>query len=193
MRGPCPKAKAAHLVPHVCRLGSMPYNDRMTRQTIHIAYTSSPEETKRCARLLAHALCAGDVAVLSGDLGAGKTQFVQGIAAGLGIDAPVTSPTFNLLLGYVGGRLPLFHLDLYRLEDASELEDIGFYEVVDGDGATFIEWGEKFPGELPEDRLEIFISGNTDAPRHIEARAFGKHAGEVLENWAKAVSEGEGA
>ena len=107
--------------------------------------STSSEATKQLAATLAPYLQAGDVIVLSGDLGAGKTQFVQGVAAGLGVRDQVTSPTFNILLTYPAGSLPLYHFDLYRLEEADELEDIGYYETIDGDGASFVEWGEKFP------------------------------------------------
>ncbi len=107
--------------------------------------TTSSEATKQLAATLSPYLQAGDVIVLSGDLGAGKTQFVQGVAAGLGVRDQVTSPTFNILLTYPAGSLPLYHFDLYRLDDADELEDIGYYETIDGDGASFIEWGENSP------------------------------------------------
>ena len=98
--------------------------------------TTSSEATKQLAATLAPYLQAGDVIVLSGDLGAGKTQFVQGVAAGLGVRDQVTSPTFNILLTYPAGSLPLYHFDLYRLEEADELEDIGYYETIDGAGGT---------------------------------------------------------
>ena len=125
--------------------------------------TTSSEATKQLAATLAPYLQAGDVIVLSGDLGAGKTQFVQGVAAGLGVRDQVTSPTFNILLTYPAGSLPLYHFDLYRLEEADELEDIGYYETIDGDGASFVEWGEKFPEALPYGYLEISIRWTTRA------------------------------
>ena len=112
----------------------------------HAMWSSScVEDTKRMAETLAAFVQAGDCIELSGDLGAGKTQFVQGLAAGLGISAQVISPTFNILLTYPGGRVPLFHFDLYRLDDALELEGIGFYDVLEDEGVVCIEWGDKFP------------------------------------------------
>lgn len=92
--------------------------------------TSSSDETKKLGCTLAACLKAGDVVLLSGDLGAGKTQFVQGVAAGLGADEVPTSPTFNIVLTYRSGRLPLHHFDLYRLDREDELEDIGLAEYL---------------------------------------------------------------
>ena len=128
---------------------------------------------------------AYDVVVLSGDLGAGKTQFVQGVAAALGVRDQVTSPTFNILLQYPGGRLPLYHFDLYRLEDPDELEDIGYFETIDGDGASFVEWGEKFPSALPYGYLEIAVTVDADGNRDVRAQSFGDRARQLLFVWAK--------
>lgn len=151
----------------------------------YLRKTTSPEATKQLASTLARYLRPGDVIVLSGDLGAGKTQFVQGVAAGLGVSAAVTSPTFNILLSYPEGALPLYHFDLYRLEDSNELEDTGFYETVDGDGATFIEWGEKFPEALPYGYLDISISVDADGNRLVQAHALGDRSRQLLFVWAK--------
>lgn len=147
--------------------------------------TTSTEATKQLAATLAPYLRAGDVIVLNGDLGAGKTQFVQGVAAGLGIRGPVTSPTFNILLSYMDGGLPLFHFDLYRLDYSDQLEDIGYYETVDGTGATFIEWGEKFPDALPYGYLEIDITVNESGIRTVQAHSFGERSRNLLFVWAK--------
>lgn len=147
--------------------------------------TTSTEATKQLAATLAPYLRAGDVIVLNGDLGAGKTQFVQGVAAGLGIGGPVTSPTFNLLLSYMDGSLPLFHFDLYRLDAADQLEDIGYFETVDGPGATFIEWGEKFPDALPYGYLEIDITVSPSGIRTVHAHSFGERSRNLLFVWAK--------
>jgi len=109
----------------------------------------SPQETFELGRQLAATLRRGDVLALAGDLGAGKTQFTKGLAAGLGVEADVTSPTFTLIHEYPGGRLPLFHIDLYRLEDEDEVLGIGIDEYLDGDGVTVIEWADKFATLLP--------------------------------------------
>lgn len=147
--------------------------------------TTSPETTKQLATTLAPYLRAGDVIVLSGDLGAGKTQFVQGVAAGLGVRGQVTSPTFNILLSYPEGTLPLYHFDLYRLDEADELEDIGFYDTLDADGASFVEWGEKFPDALPYGYLEICITVDADDNRIVRVHALGDRARRLLTVWAK--------
>lgn len=146
--------------------------------------TTSAEATKQLASTLAPYLHAGDVVLLEGDLGAGKTQFVQGVAEGLGIADAVTSPTFNILLQYAGGRLPLYHFDLYRLEDADQLEDVAYYETIEGDGASFVEWGSKFPEAMPYGYLEIKFSLDQDGVRTIRAHAFGTRARTILRVWA---------
>ena len=103
--------------------------------------TTSQEETIALGERLGALLRVGDVLVLTGDLGAGKTQLTKGIAAGMGVEDDVTSPTFNILMVYEGAEMPLYHFDLYRLDDPDQLEDIGLYEMLDGDGACVIEWG----------------------------------------------------
>ena len=128
----------------------------------------SPAETIALARTLAATLRRGDVLALSGDLGAGKTHFVKGLATGLGTAASVTSPTFTLLHEYPGGRLPLYHFDFYRLDDADEALRIGLDEYLDGDGACVIEWAEKFPALLPPHTRWLRFSHRKDGARVIE-------------------------
>lgn len=155
----------------------------MANGLTYIRETTSPEMTKQLAATLAPHLRAGDVIVLTGDLGAGKTQFVQGVAAGLGIRAQVTSPTFNILLTYPNGALPLYHFDLYRLDSENQLEDIGYYETLDGNGASFIEWGEKFPEALPYSYMEVSIRQNAERSRFIAAHAYGERSRRLLFLW----------
>ena len=113
--------------------------------------TTSPDETFALAREFAGRLRVGDIVALDGELGAGKTLFVQGLAAGMGVPGEVfvRSPSFALLNEYRGGRLPLYHLDFYRLERAAEIWDLGLEEYLDGDGVCIIEWADRFPGALP--------------------------------------------
>lgn len=118
--------------------------------------SDAPEKTAELARRLADVLQPGTVICLDGDLGAGKTLFVQNLAAALGVKGEVTSPTFNLMNVYEEGRLPIFHFDLYRLEQEYELEEIGFYDYAEApDGLVLIEWSEKFPACLPEERIML--------------------------------------
>ena len=120
--------------------------------------SDAPARTAELARRLAGVLRAGTVICLDGDLGAGKTLFVQNLAASLGVQGEVTSPTFNLMNLYEDGRLPLVHFDLYRLEQEYELDEIGFYDYVENpDGLVLIEWAEKFPECLPEDHIALQI------------------------------------
>src|SRR5512143_665387 len=115
--------------------------------------TSSPEQTWEIGRLLGIQLGAGDTVCLYGDLGAGKTNFAYGIARGLDVQEQyITSPTFVFVNEYEG-RIPFYHIDLYRLKEDSELESIGFEEYVDSDGATVIEWAERAEDALPDERL----------------------------------------
>ena len=120
--------------------------------------SDAPARTAELARRLAGVLRPGTVICLNGDLGAGKTLFVQNLAAGLGVQGEVTSPTFNLMNVYEDGRLPLVHFDLYRLEQEYELDEIGFYDYAENpDGLVLIEWAEKFPECLPENHIALQI------------------------------------
>ena len=120
--------------------------------------SDAPARTAELARRLAGVLRPGTVICLDGDLGAGKTLFVQNLAASLGVQGEVTSPTFNLMNLYEYGRLPLVHFDLYRLEQEYELDEIGFYDYAENpDGLVLIEWAEKFPECLPEDHIALQI------------------------------------
>jgi tRNA threonylcarbamoyladenosine biosynthesis protein TsaE len=120
--------------------------------------SNNPEETRMLASEFIRNVPAGAVLSLIGDLGAGKTEFVKGLALGLGIDSEVTSPTFTILHEYRGGRLPLFHMDFYRLREERELDEIGFDEYLKAGGVSAIEWGNKFPDRLPPDSVKVFFN-----------------------------------
>ncbi len=139
----------------------------------------SVEETQQLARSISERAQAGDVILLVGDLGAGKTHFTQGFAAGLGIAEVPTSPTFNLVCEYHDGRLPLYHFDLYRLEEADELEDIDYYGIIEGDGVSLVEWGDKFEEAAPDDCLVLDFKVSDDGTRTIDATATGDRAHEL--------------
>jgi tRNA threonylcarbamoyladenosine biosynthesis protein TsaE len=128
----------------------------------------SVEETAAFGRSIAARLRRGDVIALSGELGAGKTHFVKGIAEGLGGSGIVTSPTFTLIHEYTGGRLPLFHFDFYRLEDENEAIKIGLEEYLDGDGVCAIEWADKFPALLPGHTRWFRFTHSAGEARKIE-------------------------
>ncbi|MBA3552064.1 MAG: tRNA (adenosine(37)-N6)-threonylcarbamoyltransferase complex ATPase subunit type 1 TsaE [Actinobacteria bacterium] len=114
----------------------------------------SAEETRSVGRALAEILTRGDVVSLTGDLGAGKTTFVQGAADGLGVAEPVLSPTFTLVREYEG-RLPVTHMDVYRLDRIQDVLDLGFEELMDPGGILFLEWGDAIESLLPESYLEV--------------------------------------
>jgi tRNA threonylcarbamoyladenosine biosynthesis protein TsaE len=126
----------------------------------------SAEETRRVGERLGGRLGPGDVVACIGELGAGKTCFIQGLARGLGVTADVTSPTFVLVNEY-GGRLPVHHLDAYRTESLTELADIGIEEMLHGDGVTVIEWADKILPLLPPHAIIVTITGLGDEPRQI--------------------------
>jgi tRNA threonylcarbamoyladenosine biosynthesis protein TsaE len=129
--------------------------------------SSNPDETRFIASDFVRNAPAGTVVSLIGDLGAGKTEFVKGLALGLGFAGEVTSPTFTILHEYRGGRLPLFHLDFYRLHEESELDEIGFDEYLKAGGVCAIEWGNRFPNRLPSDSIKVVFSIEADERREI--------------------------
>ena len=124
---------------------------------MYIFESESPEETLEFAGNLAAELRAGDIITLDGDLGAGKTVFSKGIAKGLGVSEEVTSPTFIIMQSYSGGRLPLYHFDVYRLEDSDELLETGAEDYLFGDGVSVIEWAELIEDILPENVIKVSI------------------------------------
>jgi len=126
------------------------------------------ERMREVASRLAAALAPGDVIALAGDLGAGKTEFVKGLAAGLGVpEKDVTSPTFTIVQTYPGGRIPLHHVDLYRLETPDELVNIGLDELFREDAVVAVEWFDRFPSASPRDRLEVRIAIVSETARRL--------------------------
>lgn len=122
-----------------------------------IIETSCMEDTAKYAFDMASEAEPGQVYALIGDLGVGKTVFTKGFAEGLGIDEPVSSPTFTILQIYEEGRIPLYHFDVYRIEEPEEMEEVGFDEYVYGDGVCLIEWANRIEEILPEDTIYVVI------------------------------------
>lgn len=144
----------------------------------------SLEQTRRIGARLAALLQAGDLILLEGDFGAGKTSFTQGIARGLGVGSDyITSPTFTLINEYDDGRLPLYHVDLYRLDDANQVRDLGLLDYIEGDGVTVIEWPERATGLLPSQFLKIILTDLTDTKRALRFHAEGGRYVELAEQF----------
>lgn len=125
------------------------------------------EDTQAVGKRLAASLRAGDVILLSGRMGAGKSEFARGVARGLGIESAVPSPSFTILNVYDEGRLPLYHFDWYRIGDESELTDMGLEEYIGGDGVCLIEWHERADDLIPDTALEVLLSPQEDDSRVI--------------------------
>lgn len=128
--------------------------------------TNSPEETEKIGERLAQKLPPGTVLAYRGDLGAGKTAFTRGLARGLGYREPVTSPTYTIVNEYLGGRLPLFHFDMYRLQSDDDLWDIGWEDYLDRGGVCAVEWSENVP-EAMAGALTVTIEKLGDTSRRI--------------------------
>ena len=128
--------------------------------------TNSPQETEALGQKLGQTLPAGTVIAYRGDLGAGKTAFTRGLARGLGIQDPVTSPTYTIVNEYLGGRIPLFHFDMYRLHSADDLFDIGWDDYLERQGICAVEWSENV-AEALEDPLTVTICKTGEESRKI--------------------------
>lgn len=122
----------------------------------------SPEETWELGKMIGQQAVAGTVITLDGDLGVGKTVFTQGVAAGLGIKDNVNSPTFTILQVYEDGRIPLYHFDVYRIDDIDEMDEIGYEDYFFGDGMCLIEWANKIEEILPEKYSKVIIEKNLE-------------------------------
>jgi tRNA threonylcarbamoyladenosine biosynthesis protein TsaE len=152
--------------------------------------TDSPEETKALGEAMASLLHPGDVVSLTGDLGAGKTTFVQGAARALGVEDPVLSPTFTIVREY-GGRIPVYHLDIYRLDRIQDVLDLGFEELLDGRAVLFVEWGDAIDALLPPEHLQVELTLPGDGPeRRLSVTWYGRSwaarvepLAAILERW----------
>jgi tRNA threonylcarbamoyladenosine biosynthesis protein TsaE len=150
--------------------------------------TSSQEQTWRVGEILGSRLGAGDVVCLYGDLGAGKTSFSYGVALGLGVQEEyISSPTFTFVNEYKG-RVPLYHIDLYRLKDPEELESIGFEEYIDSDGVTVVEWAERAENDLPTECLSVYLSYVDEHSREIGFFAEGERYESLLKDLKVAIT-----
>lgn len=152
--------------------------------------TAEASATKAVGRAIASLVRAGDVLLLAGELGTGKTVLAQGLAEGLDVREAVTSPTFTLVHQYEG-RLPFFHLDVYRLERVGELSELGIDELLEAGGLVVVEWGDVVAAEMPIDRLEVRLAfGEDDDDRTIDLTPSGtrwparwRTLGEATEDW----------
>jgi tRNA threonylcarbamoyladenosine biosynthesis protein TsaE len=129
--------------------------------------SAHPDETRSIAAGFANSLGGGSVIQLIGELGAGKTEFVKGLAAGLGYAGDVTSPTFTLVHEYRGGRLPLFHLDLYRLRTEAELDETGYDDYLRVGGICVVEWADRFPARMPSESTQVILTILENGQRRI--------------------------
>ena len=135
--------------------------------------TTSPSQTRALGKRLAQHLRPGDVLLLWGDLGAGKSELTRGIAEGLGVASTVTSPSFTILNVYDDGCIPLYHFDWYRLESADELYEMGMDEYLGGDGVAVVEWPSQCPEAIPETHLAIRLAPVGDNEREITLTPMG--------------------
>jgi len=132
----------------------------------------TPDDTQRFGERLGRLLTARSVICLTGDLGLGKTTFTKGLGKGLNIPGSIQSPTYGLVHFHEGGRLPLWHADLYRIESEADLEQLGLDEAMSEAGVVVVEWGERFPSCFTEDHLQVTLSEH-ECGRVIELRATG--------------------
>jgi tRNA threonylcarbamoyladenosine biosynthesis protein TsaE len=145
--------------------------------------TESPEQTQSLAERLGRLLQQGDVVALVGELGSGKTLFSQGLARGLEVPETfyITSPTFPIINEYPG-RIPFYHLDLYRVDNAAAFTELGIEEILYGQGTVAIEWAERLGENLPGERLEVHLAFNGETGRSLTFHAFGVNAKKLLDS-----------
>jgi tRNA threonylcarbamoyladenosine biosynthesis protein TsaE len=148
--------------------------------------TKSPEQTMHLGRICGEMLPPGSVIALIGDLGSGKTVFVKGVAQGVGVidEKEITSPSFVLVNEYQG-RLPIYHVDLYRLHHRREVEDLGWEELISSSGVTLIEWAEKVLPLLPKERMEVHF----EWVNAVERKLMLVGRGELAQGWVRSLGE----
>jgi tRNA threonylcarbamoyladenosine biosynthesis protein TsaE len=152
--------------------------------------SESVEQTFNIAKILGQLVQEGDIICLNGDLGVGKTHFAKGLAAGLGINEHITSPTYTIVNEYEGIK-KLYHFDVYRLGEPDEIYDIGYVDYLNGSGVVLIEWADLIEDLLPRARLEIrLVKGNIDLDnnenyREINFQGFGEHYSKIIEEMAE--------
>lgn len=148
---------------------------------------NSPEETLQFAHIIGAVAASGDNLILTGDLGAGKTTLTKGIAQGLGIEQMIKSPTYTIIREYHQGRLPLYHMDVYRISEGAG--DLGLDEYFEGDGLSVIEWGNLLEEDLPQAYLEVVLTKDEEDPekRYVTFHAYGlqgeKLMARILTKW----------
>ncbi len=162
---------------------------RMPVPTIEFL-SHSTAHTRQIGERLGQLAQPGDVLCLEGPLGSGKTVLAQGIGRGLGIREPVSSPSFTLINEYRGGRLPLFHIDLYRLETDREVWDLGLVEYLEGDGLSVVEWADRAARLMPSERLWITLRHRSDSKRGIAIQAQGLRPRALLAGLERMALEG---
>lgn len=151
-----------------------------------VAHTDSELATEQLGEALGALARPGDVVLLSGDLGAGKTHLTKGIARGLGVTEEITSPTFNLVLVH-DGRMPLYHVDLYRLDRADQLEEIGYFDALEGGGIAVVEWGDRFADARPADAVDVRLEIEGDEARVLSVEAQGERGHALARAWGRSA------
>lgn len=157
----------------------------------------SVEETIGIGKKLAGLLRPDDVVILTGDLGAGKTHLTKGIALGLGIEDEITSPTFNILRMHDGRTadetpIELAHWDIYRLEDPSQLDDVDYFGILESGCISIVEWGDKFPDDMPDDYMKVDISLDAEGVRRLAFEGHGLRGDELAARMGSVSTEEDG-
>ncbi len=151
-------------------------------QPIAEYYTQNPDDTRQLGATLGNHVRAGDVILLHGTLGAGKTHFTQGLARAIGVTGAVRSPTFTLVNVYEEGRVPLYHIDLYRVDGNADLATIGIEDYFEGEGVVVVEWSENGGAWIPQEALHIAITPLAENSRRLTFKAIGSRARQLLQN-----------